>query len=74
MCTHCDVTSVGGDGEDMGSAIECADSHPPTIVAETHILDLEKEDLALDGERANSISGEAKRGRGGEEGEGRGKE
>ena len=59
MCTHCDVTSIGGDGEDMGGAIERADSYPPTIVAETHILDLEREDLTLDGERANSISGEA---------------
>ena len=58
----------------MGGAIECADSHPPTIIAETHILDLEREDLALDDERTNSISGEAKRGRGGREGEGRGKE
>ena len=48
VCTHCDVTSIGGDGEDVGCAIEGADSHPPTIIAETHILDLQrKEQIAL---------------------------
>ena len=45
MCTHCDVTSIGGDGEDVGCAIEGADSHPPTIIAETHVLDLQRKDL-----------------------------
>ena len=56
VCTHCDVTSIGGDGEDMGCGIEGADSHPPTIIAETHVLDLQRKDLTLDDERANSIT------------------
>ena len=56
VCTHCDVTSIGGDGEDMGCAIERADSHPPTIIAKTHVLDLQRKDLTLDDERANSIT------------------
>ena len=56
VCTHCDVTSIGGDGEDVGCGIEGADSHPPTIIAETHVLDLQRKDLTLDNERANSIT------------------
>ena len=56
MCTHCDVASVGGDGEDVGGPIECADCNPSAIVAETDILDLQRRILLTEGMEGVSIT------------------
>lgn len=36
-------TAVGVDGKHMGRASEGADGYPATVLAETHVLDLDKD-------------------------------
>ena len=56
VCAHSDVASVGGDGENVGGPVECADGHPPAIIAETDILDLQRRGLIQGTERLKKSS------------------
>lgn len=38
MCPNSDLSSIGGDGEEVCGAIEGADGHPATVPAEGDIL------------------------------------